>query len=256
MNTLVSELVKVRAYRLTAWILPSVVVAMVGVAAFGLASAAEAFARGTSAPDLIEVVAFAPGSGTFVSGLLVGIFAMVVVTADETSGVINLSLMASRARDVLLAKLALGGLIALAVSVVGTVAVALAAVVLLPPELLSRTIVAPEVWVNVLGVATTHLAWAAMGSAAGLMLRRSALALGALMGLVLVPPVASASLRGAGLLRVAAAVDLLPPGLMQSATLTGADAVAAVTPVLASLGLLAWCVLFGALGGLGFRRSR
>lgn len=256
MNALVSEFVKARAYRLTAWLLPLVMVAMVAVGAFSLLTAAEGAGRGEPPSALLEVVAFAPGSGTFFSGLLVGIFAVVLVTADFSSGVVNLSLMTLRRRDLFTAKVAVGALAALLASLAGSASVGLAALAMLPTELLGRAILAPVLWGNLLGVVACHLAWATMGAAAAFVFRRSAPALGVLLGIVLAPPAISASLRGLGLSSAAALVDLLPAGLMQSATLTGADSVAAVDPVPAALGLLAWCAVFAWFGWLGFRRRR
>lgn len=256
MNAWVSELIKTRAYRLTAWLLPAVAAVMTAVGAFSLVSASEAVGRGAPLAAQLETVAFAPGSGTFFSGLLVGIFAAVVVTADFSSGVVNLSLMASGRRPLFVAKLATGLLAALAASVVGSLGVGLAAAGLLPADLFWRASAAPVLWGNLLGVLTSHLAWAAMGAAAAFGLRRSAPALGTLLGLVLAPPALAATLRGFGQTTAAGLVDLLPPGLMQAATLTGADSVSSVGPVPASLGLLVWCGVGVLVSWAAFGRSR
>lgn len=253
MNALRSELIKTRAYRLTGALLPMVVVAMVAVGAFALVTAAEAAVRGRPVAEQLELVALAPSSGTFFSGLLVGIFAVMVVTADASSGVINLSLMASGRRALLAAKATVGALAALVASVTGAVAVGVAALVLLPGNLFRAAVASSLLWGNLLGVLASHLVWATMGTAAALVLRRSAPALGILLGMMLAPPAISASLRGFNHPEAAGVVDLLPAGLMQAATVTGADAVTAIAAVPSSLGLLAWCVVFVVVGWLGFR---
>jgi ABC-type transport system involved in multi-copper enzyme maturation permease subunit len=255
-NALRSELIKTRAYRLTGALLPMVVVATVTVAAFVLVAGADAARGGETLAAQIELVALAPSSGTFLSDLLVGIFAVVVVTADLSSGTVNLSLMAVRRGELVAAKVALGVLAALAASVVAVAGVALAALVLLPGSLLRAAGSSTVLWGNVLGMLASHLTWATMGSAAALVLRRSAPALGVLLGLVLVPPVISASLRGIDQSVAAGLADLLPAGLMQAATVTAPDAVTALAPIPASLGLVGWCVVFVAIGGIGFRPLR
>lgn len=256
MNALRSELIKTRAYRLTGALLPMVVIAMVAVGAFVLVTGAEAAINGQPLAAQLELVALAPSSGTFFSGLLVGIFAVVVVTADVSSGVANLSLMASGRRALLAAKATVGVLAALAASLVGAAAVGIAALLLLPGNLFRATVASSLLWGNLLGVFASHLVWATMGTAAALVLRRSAPALGVLLALMLAPPAISASLRGFNQPAAAGLVDLLPAGLMQAATVTGADAVTAVAAVPASLGLLAWCAVFVVVGWLGFRPAR
>lgn len=254
MNAWASELIKTRAYRLTTWLLPAVVVVMSAVGALSLLSASEVASRGEPIATQLETVAFAPGSGTFVSGLLVGIFATVVVTADFSSGVANLSLMASGRRPLFVAKLGIGLLAAFAASLIGSLGVGLAAFGLLPAELFWRASTAPVLWGNLLGVLASHLTWAALGTASAFVLRRSAAALGALLGLVLAPPALAATLRGFGQPAAANLVDLLPPGLMQAATLTGADSVSPVGAVPASLGLLVWCGVGVLVGWFAFGR--
>lgn len=257
MNAWKSELIKLRAYRLSGWLLPLTTAAMTGVALFMLVIAAQAHRSGDPDGAALAGVAIAPGSGTFLSGLLVGILATIVVTADFSSGVMNLSLMTLPRGRLFVAKAAIGLVAAALVSLVGVIGVGVAAVIVLPNELLARALATPELWGNVFGTLMTHLTWAAMGVATAFMLRRSARVLGVLLLLTLGAPTLGATLGAFGHKWAADLINLLPAGLMAQAT-EGAVRGEGAVPHLwfASLGLLAWCVVFLVLGWVAFRRAR
>ncbi len=167
MNALRSELIKLRAHRITWWLVPLVVAAMVSVAVLALLASLDAMNRGASRAEQLELVAVAPASGTLVSGLLIGVFAIIMVTSDTSTGVINLSLQVLSRRAVLLAKLSVGAMVTLTVSVAGLVGIALAAVIILPHDLLIDAMASRSVWVNVVGVLTTHVTWMSLGGCPG-----------------------------------------------------------------------------------------
>ncbi len=255
MNALASELIKLRAYRTTAWLFPLVLFAMAGIGAFSLFVVVDSLKKGAPVADQVPIIAFAPGSGTLISGMVLAVFVTITVTADYTSKVANLSLMALPRRASLFgAKTVIGVGTAVLVSVLGVVAVTLAGFLMLPAEAFRLGAASPVTWGNILGVLTSHLIWATMALGLALVLRRSAPTLGVLLVIMLGTPAVAAALRSFDLPQVAKVLDVLPPGLMNAATVTGADAATTIHAVPASLGLTAWSVVFVALGWWGFRR--
>lgn len=247
-----SELIKLRAYRVTYWLLPLVLVFLVGSAAFAFDAVAVSAASGAGQSTLIDSAAYAFGLGSLLSGLCLAVFAALIVTTDLGSGTLNQSLLVLPRHTVLLAKAVVAAAAAVLASVSGAVAVAALAAALLPSGLVGALLAAPALWTNLAGTLASHLTWTALGLGLGLLLQRQAAAMGATLVIMLGLPMAGASLTFAGHPQVW--LDYLPAGLMQAATVTGSSA-PAIAPLAASAALLAWCGVFVGGGWLRLRRA-
>ena len=123
-NAVGSELIKLRAYRLTYWLLPLALVFLVTAAAFGFDSVRLSAAEAAPQSVLIDSAAYAFGLGSPLSGLVLGVFAALIVTADQGSGTIYQSLLVLSRRTVVLAKVLASGAAAALITAVGTFAIA------------------------------------------------------------------------------------------------------------------------------------
>ena len=250
-NAVGSELIKLRAYRLTYWLLPLALVFLVTAAAFGFDSVRLSAAEAAPQSVLIDSAAYAFGLGSPLSGLVLGVFAALIVTADQGSGTIYQSLLVLSRRTGVLAKVLASGAAAALITAVGTFAIAAVALVMLPGSLVGALAAAPALWVTLAGTLVSHLTWVAVGLGFSLLLQRQASAVGAMVMLLFVVPMVGAALVAAG--RTQNWLGYLPAGLMQTATGT-VTAQPGPTALLACVLLLGWCVAFVEAGWLRFRR--
>lgn len=252
-QAVLAELVKVRAYRLTYWLLPLCLVSLVGAAALGYDATSAGLAAGADARSTLEGAAFAFGSGSLGCGILICIYAAAIVTADLGSGTVNHSLIAATRGTVVAAKVTVALLVVTVVSAAGFVAVTALGFVMLPSSIMSTLLLTSLLWTHVAGVVAALCTWAGLGLALALFVRRQAAATGLALLLVLAIPLLSSALTLAG--RSMAWLDLLPGGLMQAATVTGSQGVPLASPLLATAGLLLWTGAFVAGGWWWFRRA-
>lgn len=187
-NAVGSELIKLRAYRLTYWLLPLALVFLVTAAAFGFDSVRLSAAEAAPQSVLIDSAAYAFGLGSPLSGLVLGVFAALIVTADQGSGTIYQSLLVLSRRTVVLAKVLASGAAAALITAVGTFAIAAVALVMLPGSLVGALAAAPALWVTLAGTLVSHLTWVAVGLGFSLLLQRQASAVGAMVMLLFVVP--------------------------------------------------------------------
>ncbi len=180
-----SEWIKFRTVRATVWSLSMTVVAMVGIAALATWSIADLLA-GTEDMGSEDAVSFLT-SGWFVAQLVVAVLGVLVITGEYGTGMIRSTFAAVPRRvPALLGKsLVLFGVVA----VVTTVAVALSWLVALP--FLGRLDVAvdltdPTSLRLLLGVPLYLATIAVLAFAIGALVRHSAGALAAVLGLLLV----------------------------------------------------------------------
>lgn len=246
-----SELIKLRAYRLTYFLLPLVLVCLVVSAIFGFDAVRGSAAEGTESSTLIESAAFAFGLGSWLSGVWLGVFAALMVTIDLGSGTLNQSLLVLPRRTVLLAKVVVAGAVAVLASLVGALAIAAAAIVMLPAGLPGVLVSAPALWTTLAGTLASHLTWTSLGLGMGLLMRRQAAAMGAALVIMLGLPLAGASFAFAG--HTQHWLQYLPAGLMQAAT-AAPSSQPALAPLAASTALLLWCGVFVGSGWLRLRR--
>lgn len=220
---------------------------LVTAAAFGFDSVRLSAAEAAPQSVLIDSAAYAFGLGSPLSGLVLGVFAALIVTADQGSGTTSRCWCLSR-RTVVLAKVLASGAAAALITAVGTFAIAAVALVMLPGSLVGALAAAPALWVTLAGTLVSHLTWVAVGLSFSLLLQRQASAVGAMVMLLFVVPMVGAALVAAGhpeLARVPSGFDLMQ-------TATGTVAQPGPTALLACVLLLGWCLAFVEAAGCAF----
>ena len=179
-NLLRSEWAKMRSVRSTYWSLAVAVVAMIGYGAINTASHTGA-GHGTFDPVLTSL------SGVLVAQLAIGVLGVLVITSEYSTGMIRSTFAAAPQRHLVIA--AKAGVFGAAAFTVGTVASVIAFLVgqailgahgvsLTSPGAL-RSIIGVGLYLGLLGILAVAL---------GTIIRRSAGAIAALVGLILILP--------------------------------------------------------------------
>ena len=115
-----AELVRSKAYRITYWVWPLILLSTLAAVAFSSSAIQKALEEGATPTSQIEAVAFMPGSPTFFSGLLLAFWTTTLVTADWSSGTINHIHMAMSDGRILHAKLIMVSAASLLTTVITT----------------------------------------------------------------------------------------------------------------------------------------
>lgn len=251
MRGLKSDLFELSTARLNGPLLILMTLSMIPMLSVYLVSSASAVTHGVPAHQLVDQVAAAPGASIYLSGLLVGILALIAATTEQ----VGPDRGSPRRPPRFSARLLVAAVLAVAATLLVLLTLTVSAIVLLPADLLQLALQGPQLWTGMFGVFSSHLTWASVGSLAGFWIGRTAPGVGLLVVLMQGPGALSFGLRSIGFPAVQA-LDLLPPGLIRSATLTDPGAADPGVALSACWVLLAWCVLLGALGWVFFRRRR
>lgn len=249
-----AELVRSKAYRITYWVWPLILLSTLAAVAFSSSAIQKALEEGATPTSQIEAAAFMPGSPTFFSGLLLAFWTTTLVTADWSSGTINHIHMAMSDGRILRAKLIMVSAASLLTTVITTGTAVALSFLLLPSSLVLATLPSSVFWVNVLGTLAVHLTWGLLALVAAWWLSKPALSVGAVLVVVLGAPALETAFASAGV--STPVFSYLPSSLMNTATLTGSELATKMTPLMAGLLLVAWCAVALASAPIALRRGR
>ena len=135
-----AELVRSKAYRITYWVWPLILLSTLAAVAFSSSAIQKALEEGATPTSQIEALAFMPGSPTFFSGLLLAFWTTTLVTADWSSGTINHIHMAMSDGRILRAKLIMVSAASLLTTVITTGTAVALSFLLLPSSLVLATL--------------------------------------------------------------------------------------------------------------------
>jgi hypothetical protein len=190
-----SEWTKLRSVRSTVWSLIATVVITVGLGAVF----SWAYVNQYSQQTLAERLTFEPVSrslsGLFLAQLAIGVLGVLVISSEYGTGLIRTTFTAvPQRRTVLAAKVAVFGVVALVVSMLSVFAAFLVGQAILSSQNAGTSLGAPSVLRAVVGAGIYLTFIALLGLGFATIVRRTAGAIGALVGLVLVFPLLAQAL--------------------------------------------------------------
>lgn len=188
-----SEWTKVRSVRSSVFSLLIALVATVGISA-AITGANVARYGQTGRPIALDP-AFLSVSGVFLAELAIGVFGVLVVSAEYSTGMVRTAVAAVPQRRLLIcAKAVVFSLVVFAVSIVSTFVSFFVGQVILSQDSLQTTISSPGSLRVVIGAALYLLVVGLFGLGLGAILRRTAGAIATLFGMLLVLPALAAAL--------------------------------------------------------------
>ncbi|PFG20441.1 ABC transporter permease subunit [Serinibacter salmoneus] len=260
-----SEWLKLITLRSTWWSLGITVLAMMGLAAIFAASIS--FIPEDEATGISELGAQVITFGYYFAQVTVAVLGALVITGEYSTGMIRSTMTAAPHRITVLAAKAL--VLAIVVFVIGILATLLSWVITMPllPDGMSVDIAAGETWEVILGAGVYLTLVALMAFGLGTIVRSSAGAIAAVLGIVLILPIIFTVLLGTG---QDWAIDLYPylpsaAGERLMAT-SGGDAMATdpaaggfagmtqLDPWVGGLVMLGYVAVIGLIGAVLVRR--
>lgn len=215
-------------------------------------------AEGISRANVAETIGVAPTSGAELGCAFLVIAAILAITTEYTHGSINFTnILAPRRGQTLMAKVAVGFIVAFAVTLAACL-LSLGITSVIVGSNYDQTILNPELWRTVVAAALAVGLLSIFGTGLGYITRSGVGSIFSFMGLMWGVPVVLASASLMGMSWAEQLVAYFPGSLLTSArssASTAADASNLDHPALALLILAVWSVIAVALGSFRARRD-